>query len=155
MFFGSFLYGQLKLQASFPGGVSQSLHTPMVFVRAPIKANGLHASGNRSFCDRFADGDVNNNRVRRDVVWNPDNVLAGARHITLGGHYAYVAADRGLVIVDLDDPTTPRLAAVIPLSDVRASALQFRYLFVTDASGLRVVDVTRPDSPRLLWLAIR
>ncbi len=98
----------------------------------------------------FADGDVNNNRVRRDVVWNPDNVLAGARHITLGGHYAYIAADRGLVIVDLDEPTAPQLAAVIPLTDVRASALQFRYLFVTDTTGLRVIDVTHPASPRLL-----
>mgnify|MGYP001823949914 CR=1 FL=1 len=100
--------------------------------------------------NRFADGDINNNRVRRDVVWNPDNVLAGARHITIGGHYAYIAADRGLVIVDLDDPTAPQLAAVVPLQGARASALQFRYVFVTDDSGLRVVDVTHPGSPKLL-----
>jgi len=95
----------------------------------------------------FADGDINNNRIRRDVVWNPENVLAGARHITIGGHFAYIAASRGLVIVDLDDPTSPQLAAVVPIDDMRASALQFRYLFVTDSSGLRVIDVTRPDSP--------
>jgi len=99
---------------------------------------------------RFVDGDIDNNRVRRDVVWNPDNVLAGARHITLGGHYAYVAAERGLVIVNLDDPQAPQLAAIVPLEDARASALQFRYLFVTDSSGLRVIDVTAPESPLLL-----
>ncbi|NIV17649.1 MAG: hypothetical protein GWN47_04390 [Woeseiaceae bacterium] len=103
---------------------------------------------------RFSDGDINNNRLRRAAVWNPDNVLAGARHITLGGHYAYITADRGLVIVDLDDPLQPELAAIVPLDDARASALQFRYLFVTDSSGLRVIDVTHPETPRLLDAAV-
>jgi len=98
----------------------------------------------------FADGDINNNFLRRGVIWNPDEVLAGARHIVLGGHYAYISADRGLVIVDLDEPESPRLAAVVPLNDVRAAALQFRYLFVTDSSGLRVIDVTRPEAPILV-----
>jgi len=98
----------------------------------------------------FADGDLNNNFLERAVTWNPDGVLDGARHVTLGGHYAYVAAQRGLVIVDLDDPLSPRLAAIVPIDDMRASALQFRYLFVTDRSGLRVVDVTNPAAPELL-----
>ena len=98
----------------------------------------------------FADGDLNNNRLKSSVRWNPDNVLAGARHIIIGGHYAYIAADRGIIIVNLDDPLSPQLAAVVPLTDARASALQFRYLFVTDASGLRVVDVTSPQQPRLI-----
>lgn len=98
----------------------------------------------------FADGDINNNFIERAATWNPDQVLAGARHITIGGHYAYIAADRGLVIVDLDKPESPQLAAVIALEDVRASALQFRYLFVTDAAGLRVIDVTNPRDPELL-----
>jgi hypothetical protein len=98
----------------------------------------------------FTDGDLNNNRLKSSVRWNPDNVLAGARHITIGGHYAYIAADQGLVVVNLDDPLSPQLAAVVPLNDARASALQFRYLFVTDTSGLRVIDVTSPELPRLI-----
>jgi len=102
----------------------------------------------------FADGDINNNHLKREITWNPDNILAGARHITIGGHYAYIAADRGLVIVDLDDPTSPNVTAVVPLDDARASALQFRYLFVTDETGLRIVDVTDPTSPRLLDAAV-
>lgn len=97
----------------------------------------------------FADGDLGNNFIDRAVTWNPDNVLQGARHVTLGGHFAYIAADRGIVIVDLDEPLKPQLAAVVPLEDARASALQFRYLFVTDATGLRVIDVTTPAAPRL------
>jgi hypothetical protein len=98
----------------------------------------------------FADGDLGNNFLRRAVTWNPDNVLAGARHITIGGFYAYVMADRGLVVVNLDDPLSPKLAAVVTLTDARASALQFRYLFVTDADGFKVVDVTDPETPVLL-----
>ena len=77
-------------------------------------------------------------------------MLAGARHITIGGHYAYITANRGLVIVNIDEPESPQLAAVITLNDARASALQFRYLFVSDSTGLRVIDVTRPESPVLL-----
>jgi len=96
----------------------------------------------------FADGDLNNNFLERAVTFNPDGVLDGARHLVLGGHYAYVAADRGLVVVDLDVPTAPRVAAVLPVDGMRASALQFRYLFVTDDDGLGVVDVTDPERPR-------
>jgi hypothetical protein len=68
----------------------------------------------------------------------------------LGGHIAYIAADAGMVIVDLNDPLKPRHLATVPLDGARASALQFRYLFVTDRSGLRVIDVTLPAKPALL-----
>ncbi len=98
----------------------------------------------------FADGDVNNNFLQRAVTWNPDGVLNGARHIVIGGYFAYVIADRGLIVVNLDKPLAPVLAGVVPLNDARASALQFRYLFVTDKQGLRVVDVTDPNGPKLL-----
>ena len=100
--------------------------------------------------DTLADREPRNNFLKRALTWNPGDVLKGARHITLGGHYAYIAADSGLVVVDLDDPLRPRVTATVPLPDVRASALQFRYLFVTDARGLEVLDVTRLDQPRLV-----
>jgi hypothetical protein len=77
-------------------------------------------------------------------------LLNGAQHIVLGGHIAYIAADAGMVIVDLNDPLKPRHLATVPLDGARASALQFRYLFVTDKSGLRVIDVTLPAKPALL-----
>jgi len=96
----------------------------------------------------LADGEPRNNFLKRALAWNPGNVLAGARHVTLGGHYAYVMAASGLVIVDLDDPLKPRVAAQVPLASARASALQFRYLFVTTAQGLEVVDVTVPERAR-------
>jgi LVIVD repeat len=98
--------------------------------------------------DTFSDGDPTNNFLKRALTWNPGGALAGARHVTLGGNFAYIAAASGLVVVDLSDPLHPRLAATLPLRDARASALQFRYLWVTDAAGLELFDVTRLDSPR-------
>jgi hypothetical protein len=95
----------------------------------------------------FSDGDPRNNFIRRALTWNPGGALDGARHVTLAGHIAYVTATAGLVVVDLDDPLKPRLAATLPLRDARASALQFRYLWVTDAEGLKLFDVTRLDRP--------
>ena len=100
--------------------------------------------------ETLADGEPRNNFFTRALTWNADGVLDGARHITTGGTWAYIVADAGLVIVDLDQPLEPRLAAVVPLDDARASALQFRYLFVTDRDGLKAIDVTRPDQPRLV-----
>ncbi len=97
--------------------------------------------------DTLADGEFRNNFFKRAVTWNPDNVLAGARHIVLAGHYAYITAKAGLVTVDLDDPLKPRLASVVPMTDARASAIQFRYLWVTDAEGLKLFDVTNLATP--------
>jgi len=80
-------------------------------------------------------------------AWNENGVLTGARHITLAGHYAYITANAGLVVLDLDNPLAPRVTATIPLNDARATALQFRYLWVTDAEGLKLFDVTHLDRP--------
>jgi len=98
----------------------------------------------------LADGNFRNNRLRRALTWNPGGRLRGARHVTIGGDYAYIVVDSGLVVVDLRRPLEPAVAASVPLNNGRASALQFRYLFVTDAEGLKVVDVTHPEKARLV-----
>ncbi len=96
----------------------------------------------------LADGDPRNNDLERTLTWNPDGALDGARHITIGGHYLYIAASSGLAIVSVADPKNPKLVARVPLRDMRSSVLQFRYLFTTDADGLKAFDVTDPGSPR-------
>ena len=98
----------------------------------------------------LADGDPRNNMLKRAVTWNAGGVLKGARHITLGGTYAYIAADAGMVVVDLTDPLKPRHVTTVALPDVRGSALQFRYLWVTTARGLEVLDVTNMARPVLV-----
>jgi len=103
--------------------------------------------------DTLADGEPRNNFFRRakfaggGTAWNPGGVLTGARHITLAGHFAYVTTPTALVVVDLDAPLAPKLAATVPMADSRATALQFRYLWVTTKNGLEVLDVTRLDRP--------
>ena len=94
------------------------------------------------------DGEPRNNKLDRALTWNAGGVLDGARHITVGGYYLYVTTDEGVVIVDVDEPTSPRHVATIPVADARATALQFRYLFVTSRDGLSVIDVTDPEGPR-------
>ncbi|MCW3837386.1 multiheme c-type cytochrome [Sphingomonas canadensis] len=98
--------------------------------------------------ETMADGELRNNFLKRAApAWNPDGVLNGARHIVLAGEVAYITADAGLVVVDLHDPLAPRLAAVRPLRDARASAIQFRYLWVTTANGVELFDVTNLRDP--------
>jgi hypothetical protein len=120
----------------------------------------------------LADGEFRNNFFKRmkfaggGDAWNEGGALTGARHITLAGHIAYITTDSGLVVVDLDNPTTPKITAQIALPDARASAVQFRYLWVTDAEGVKLFDITslrqpvavpeatvRLDNARKLYLA--
>ncbi|MFK8021399.1 MAG: hypothetical protein AB8B86_16675 [Pseudomonadales bacterium] len=97
----------------------------------------------------LVDGDPSNNKLKRAMTWNENGILNGAKHMVLGGYYAYIAADAGLVVLNIDNPLQPKLEAVLPLNSPRKLALQFRYLFVTDDDGLKVIDVTQPSRPRL------
>ena len=96
----------------------------------------------------LADGEPRNNFLDRALTWNPDGVLNGARHASIGGNYLYIAADTGLVVVDIDNPLEPRLVTTMAMDDLRATMLQFRYLFATTAAGLEVIDVTNPEKPK-------
>jgi hypothetical protein len=101
----------------------------------------------------LADRDPQNNFLSGAITWNENNILSGARHVMFGGHFAYVSADAGLVIVDLDDPLKPKLAAVVPLKGARAAALQFRYVFALDDEGVTTIDVTDPTKARQIGSA--
>jgi hypothetical protein len=101
----------------------------------------------------LADGEFRNNFFKRmeyadgSDAWNPDGVLNGATHIHLAGEIAYITASRGLVVVDLSDPKSPKLAAVRELTGAKASTIQFRYLWVSDADGVKLFDVTDLRNP--------
>jgi hypothetical protein len=100
--------------------------------------------------ETLQDGDPLNNFLTRAMTWNENGILDGARHLTIGGTYFYVAANAGIVVLNMENPLKPRLVSVIPLKGARASALQFRYLFALDDDGLKVIDVTNPETPRLV-----
>jgi hypothetical protein len=103
------------------------------------------------------DGDPNNNFINRALAWNPNNILKGASNITVAGTFAYISCDRGLVIVDLNDPLNPKLAAEIGepfIKKPRDVQIQFRYAFVCDAEGLKVIDVTNPAAAKPVSRAV-
>jgi hypothetical protein len=96
------------------------------------------------------DGDPTNNFLKRALAFNPDGLLRGARRIAFAGTYAYVLADAGLVVVDLDNPLQPKVTAQIgspALDQPVGIAVQFRYAFVVDRAGLKVLDITDPSKP--------
>ncbi len=101
----------------------------------------------------LADGEFRDNFFERleftdgSDAWNPDGVLTGASHIHLAGEVAYVTSDRGLVVVDLSNPSAPQISAVRELTNAKASAIQFRYLWVSDAEGVKLFDVTDLRNP--------
>ncbi|PWT92303.1 MAG: hypothetical protein C5B54_03725 [Acidobacteria bacterium] len=103
------------------------------------------------FAGTLLDGDPTNNFLKRDVVFNPDGLLNGANNITVAGFYAYITCDKGLVILNLQDPTKPRIVATIGspwLKNPRAVQIQFRYAFVLDAEGMKVLDITDTEKPK-------
>ncbi|HEX8852110.1 MAG TPA: hypothetical protein VF754_01410, partial [Pyrinomonadaceae bacterium] len=99
------------------------------------------------------DGDPLNNFLKRAVTFNPDGALDGASNITIAGTYAYITTERGLSVVNIDDPLYPQIVAQIgapALKRPRAVAVQFRYGFVVDEEGLKVIDLTAPAQARLV-----
>jgi hypothetical protein len=95
------------------------------------------------------DGDPRNNFLKREVTFNPGGILNGAVFVVTAGHYAYVSCERGVVIVDIDQPKTPKVIATIPVRSPRTVAIQFRYAFICAAEGLKIVDITDPAKPEI------
>jgi hypothetical protein len=93
------------------------------------------------------DGDPRNNFLKRALTFNPDNALRGANHVVTAGNYAYVSCDRGVAVIDIDNPTEPKIISIIPLEGAGHVAVQFRYAFVCDREGLKTVDISDPAKP--------
>jgi hypothetical protein len=97
----------------------------------------------------LTDGDPSNNFFERALTFNPDDLLAGANAIRVAGRWVLIGADAGLVLVDIDEPLSPKVISVMPdLKGTTAIDVQFRYAFVTGSGGLHTVDITDPNHPR-------
>jgi hypothetical protein len=98
-------------------------------------------------------GNPLDNFLRREVTFNPDGVLSGARNIGFVGTYAYICCDAGLAIVSLEDPKHPQLIKVVGadvVSHPKSLAAQFRYAYVCDDEGIKVLDITHVCEPALV-----
>jgi len=146
------------LRTQDPANEEQKIHLMYGFLYITDKYEGLIVVGNPDLKGKnpgvgtLLDGNPQNNFIGRAATFNPGGILNGARRITIGGTYAYILCDRGLVVVDLDNPLAPRVTAEIgspDLIDPQGIAVQFRYAFVADREGLKVLDVTDLAHPRV------
>lgn len=147
------------LRTHDPANEEQKIHLMYGFLYVADKYEGLIVVGNPDLKGKnpgvgtLLDGNPENNFIGRAATFNPGGVLNGARRITIAGTYAYILCDRGLVVVDLDNPLAPRVTAEIGTPDLvepQGVAVQFRYAFVADRQGLQVFDATDLAHPRLV-----
>ena len=97
------------------------------------------------------DGNPLNNFVKRDLTYNPDGLLCGARAISIIGTYGYISCNKGVVVLQLADPVKPVVKAVIGhkyLKHPTCVAAQFRYAYISDEEGVKVFDITDPENPK-------
>jgi hypothetical protein len=151
------------LRTHRPENEEQSIHLFYGFLYVADKYEGLVIVGNPDLKAKspgvgtLLDGNPRNNFLKRALAFNPDGALDGARRIAFAGTYAYVLCDRGLAVVDLDNPLQPKLVAQVGAPDLdepRGIAVQFRYAFVVDRAGMKVLDITNLAQPVLVPSAL-
>jgi hypothetical protein len=145
------------LRQRLPENEEQSIHLLYGFLYVADEEEGLVIVGNPDLHSKspgvgtLLDGNPANNFLKRALAFNPSGILTGARRITIAGTFAYILTDKNLVVVDLNNPLSPRVTATIGalvLDGPTAIAIQFRYAFVVDRQGLKVFDVTDLAQPK-------
>jgi hypothetical protein len=147
------------LRVRIPENEEQPIHLLYGFLYVADRQEGLVVVGNPDLKSKspgvgtLLDGNPSNNFLKRALAYNPNGVLTGAQRITIAGTFAYVLTDKSLVVVDLDNPLSPKITATLGspvLNGPRAIAVQFRYAFVLDRDGMKVLDVTDLAQPKIL-----
>lgn len=146
-------------RTQFAQNQEQRIHLMYGFLYVTDKYEGLIVIGDPNLKGKapgvstLLNGNPEDNFWKRAVTFNPGGILNGARRIAIAGTYAYILCDKGLVVVDLNNPLAPRVVAQIgapELNQPRGISIQFRYAFVVDRDGLKVLNVTQLDKPRVV-----
>jgi hypothetical protein len=137
------------LRSHRPENQEQPISPVYAYVYVTDRFEGLVAV----MAGTLLDGDPTNNFFHESDVtrFNPGGALDGATHAYDAGTRLYVTCSAGLAVVDISDPTKPRIAGNAPagfLHNPRRIAVQFLYAFVTDDDGVKVLDLSDPDNPR-------
>ncbi len=128
-----------------------------VFAKTLLDGNPLNNFvGKDNFLDKLErervekEGDDGEPFYKPIILFNPDGVLNDATNLTIVGHYAYICCEKGLVIVDIENPFAPEVVQIVSEGIVkpRAVEVQFRYAFVCDMDGIKVLDVTNLEDPQ-------
>ncbi len=129
-----------------PENDEQKVHPLYANIYVADKCDGLIVVGIATTID----GNPSNNFLKRELTFNPNGILTGARHIAIVGVYAYISCDAGVVVVSLDDPKKPEVKTILGPEETRnpkAVQFQFRYGYICDEDGLKILDVTDPAKP--------
>jgi hypothetical protein len=132
-----------------PTNEEPAVHPMYAYIYVTDREEGLILVG----AGTLLDGNPLNNYLERALTFNPNGMLDGAESITIAGRYAYICCDKGLVVVDLSDPTCPQVTSHIghqQLHHPHAVAVQFRYGFVTDCHGVKVIDTSDLAHPQVV-----
>lgn len=132
-----------------PANEESAIHPLYGYLFVSDREEGLILVG----AGTLLDGNPLNNYLERELTFNPDGLLDGAESVNIVGTYAYVCCDAGLVVVDLDDPTCPKVTSVVgeeELDHPHSVAVQFRYGFVTDEEGVKVLDTSDLAHPHVV-----
>ncbi|HMJ91982.1 MAG TPA: hypothetical protein VK530_19325, partial [Candidatus Acidoferrum sp.] len=81
-----------------------------------------------------------------------DQRLLSPRHIAVQFRYAFISDDDGLKVVDISEPTRPKLipSAFVPLKQAGRLYLARTYAYVPNgAEGLAIIDIENPEKPKL------
>jgi hypothetical protein len=131
-----------------PENEEQPVHGLYAHLYVTDKYEGLILVG----AGTLLDGNPLNNFLKRELTYNPDGILNGARAITIAGVYAYISCDAGVVVVCLDKPLEPKITAILKEDELirhaNAVQVQFRYAYVCDEEGIKVFDVTDLAHPK-------
>jgi hypothetical protein len=78
--------------------------------------------------------------------------LKNPRAVGVQFRYGFVTDDEGFKVVDLSEPTKPKLipGAFVPLKNAQRFYLARTYAYVADgADGLAFIDISNPEKPKL------
>ncbi len=132
-----------------PSNEEPAVHAMYAYIYVADKYEGLIMVG----AGTLLDGNPLNNFLERAATFNPNGLLCGAKAIRFVGTYAYVCCDKGLVVVDINDPLHPQITSIIGGEEIRhphSVDAQFRYAFVTDEHGVVVLDISEPSQPQVV-----
>jgi hypothetical protein len=97
---------------------------------------------------------LNNTELKppRIVAEVSDGSFKHPKAVSVQFQYAFVTDDDGLKVVDISQPTMPKLIpdAIVPLRHAQRFYLARSYAYVADGSdGLAIVDITNPRKPHV------
>lgn len=134
-------------RSHLPENKEQDVHLAYAFIYVADSEEGLVMVNAATLLD----GNPLNNFLKKDIVFNPDGILDGAKSVTVIGTNVYLGCNKGLVVVSVADPEKPRVTSILGspfLNDVRDVEPQFRYAFVADSEGIKILDITNPEQPQ-------